>query len=225
LQIVDVVALFQGLERPVGQILVAHPEKSPAFRTEKRLDHHVAPEFLEGGHGLVQAFGHDGLRRGKSRAFQGGQGEILAGAVLDGKRRVDDALARALKAVQGVHPEDDLLQRAAGHGPHEDHIGLVQGVGLAVPAHGGQLRRGAAPAGPGLEAGDGIAGRFHPAPGQGLLEQHDVLAAFFSEDDRFHRPNDLRSKSRVVSPALKVRPVRELAKETWAGLKSRGSIL
>ena len=111
LQVVHTTDLLDGAKDAECHLLVAHPDHSQSHRPEQRLDDDIA-ERPEGGHGLLRVVADDGFRSGDAALLQQGRGPELVDRALDGPRRVHHPDSAVLQAVQGIHPEDDLLQRA-----------------------------------------------------------------------------------------------------------------
>ena len=65
---------------------------------------------------------HHGRRHRQPRGNEPHAGQILVDARLQRSRRVEHAPAGCFDAVQHVHAEDDLLQRARRHGTHDHRV-------------------------------------------------------------------------------------------------------
>ena len=74
---------LEGLEGPPRQLEVRDADDPPPLRAEERLDHHVAPQRLEGRQRLGRRFAHPGRRHGQPRRVEQGQRQVLVDRRLD----------------------------------------------------------------------------------------------------------------------------------------------
>ena len=114
LKVEDRAEAFECVKRPPGQLLVADPDQSAPFGAEQRLDHDVASQRIESRQCFGRPLPGPGRRHRQGRRLEQGQRQILVDRRFDGPRRVEDRHARGRDPVQGVHPEDDLLETPGG---------------------------------------------------------------------------------------------------------------
>ncbi len=150
---------FQGVERSPGQLAIADAYQAAALGAEQRLDDDVAAEHVESRQGGRGRLAGPGRRDGQAGRVEEGQRQVLVDGRLDRSRRVEHGDARRGDPVQGIHPEDDLLEAARRHHPHEHAVdsSSARGRRLAPPR---PVRTGRG--GRDLGEGDGHAGP-HPS--------------------------------------------------------------
>ena len=217
LQAEHVAAELQGAEHAIGGVAVADPYHATTLRAEERLDDHVAAQLLVGEHGIVETLSDHRARRRQTRVVQARRGVVLVDTVFDGVRGIDYPDAVVLEHAQGVHAEDDLLQRARWDRPDEDHLTVIE-----------RHRRGAETrtlGDPRAQLSHGIALRHDAAPCERCAQALRVPAPVLPEDRDLHANNEARRTAALTSPAWKVLPLAALVIVISAGLNRRGSIL
>ena len=144
LKVEDGAQPFEGVKGPPRQLLVADPHQAPPLGAEQRLDDDVAPQRLECLKGLGRRLSGPGRRDRDARRLEQRQRQVLVDGRFDGPRRIEHGNARRRDPVQGVHPEDDLLEASRRHHPHQHAVGgreVVPGRADATPtAEPGQSR-------------------------------------------------------------------------------------
>ena len=114
-----------------------------------------------------------GRRDGQPRLAEEGQRQVLVDGRLDGAGRVDDRDARRGDPVQGIHAEDDLLEAARRHHPHQDAVERPSGRSRRP-----RTRRPRSPTRPTerRDLGEGEGMQAHVEPPRAALEVGDVPA-------------------------------------------------
>src|SRR5262249_34587026 len=150
-----------------------------------------------------------------------GRRQVLVDAPLDAPGRVDHGDAEASETMEGVHPEDHLLERAAGDRAHQHGPAVLEPLTL----HGQRRKERQSP-----ETADAPGDRnerdLRVTGRRGLGEPRLVPAAPRPEDADLHAsPRDRPSSAGSTRPARQTRPVDRLLMVTSAGLNSILSIL
>ena len=170
------------MKGPPGQLAVADPDQAPPLGAEERLDDDVAPERVECRQRLGRRLPGPGRRDRESRRLEQGQRQILVDGRFDGPRRIEHGNARRRDAVQGVHPEDDLLQAARRHHPHQHAVGVPSG--RSPPArdasHARPVDRRPRP----TTSANGTACSDHAEPARRALEVGDMPAEAGNQGDQ-----------------------------------------
>ena len=219
LQVVHGAGELQRAKGAVGDVPVRDADHAPPLGAEQGLEHDVPPQFLDRGHGVLEPLAGDGPGCRHAGLLEQERGVVLVHAPLDAARGVDDGDAEAGEAVEGVDPEDDLLQGAGGNGADHDGAALIEGAPLV------REREGPAADAPG-QPGDRQHHRLHAPLVQGLQEARLVPAPARAEDRDLHaRPSEACNTSTLTRPRRMTRPVRRLLIVTSAGLNSILSIL
>src|SRR5262245_49414668 len=111
--------LSEHFECAEGEVFVVEARDAAALAAEEGLEHYIAAKLFKREHGFVGRLAADGARREQVGGLELGGGEKFIDGGFDGTRGVDDDSAGGLVAGEAVHPEDDLLKRARGHGADE----------------------------------------------------------------------------------------------------------
>ena len=110
------------MKSPPGQLLVADPHQSAPLGAEKRFDHDIASERSKAASASVAdcpvQVGGTGRPAASSRASV----RYLSTAASTARGGFRTGTPRGREPVQGIHPEDDLLETARRHHPHQDAV-------------------------------------------------------------------------------------------------------
>ena len=220
---------FEGLKRPPRELAVRHADQAPSFRAEERLDHDIAPQRLERLQRVGRRFSRPGRGDGQAGGGQCGQREVLVDGRLDGAGGIEHGDSQGLEAMQGVHPEDDLLQAPRRHHPHQHPADARQVDSPRLEP----LAAGSEPADdPGKRDRFEVNGQRPRCPVQVLhVPPHagDQSHQFRHEMEggvgktRVQEENERTSTSSASSPKAWTQPVSRLWKTTSPGLKRCGS--
>ena len=114
------------MEGAPGEFPVGDPDDPPPLRAEEGLDRDIASQRLEGLEGRACPLAGPGCRNRQTGLVEKCQCQVLVDGRLHRAGRVPDGYARRRNPMQGIHPEDDLLQAPRRHHPHQHAVDLGQ---------------------------------------------------------------------------------------------------